>query len=210
MVTVPSTRRIARQHHDGITLHRALLTERELEPQCTAPVRTVIDCARDLPFDEALSVADSALRSGLVTQGELAAAAAASLRTGRRKTVRVAEAADGRAANPFESVLRAIALEVPGLQVEPQLTIGTRDAGDLVVLGRVDLADLVAGLIIEAESWEHHRRSRRIPPRRTPLHLHGSRGLAGAALRMGRGDAPPRRGPSSSGRHARLRSRTPP
>lgn len=156
MVTVANTRRIARQHLDGITLHWAVLAERETSALCTSPIRTVIDCARDLPFDEALSVADSALRSGLVRQRDLVAAAEFSPRTGRARALAVAHAADARAANSFESVLRAIALEVKGLRVEPQLTIGTRDKDDLVVLGRVDLADLAAGLIIEAESWELH------------------------------------------------------
>jgi len=45
----------------------------------------------------------------------------------------VVHAADGRAANPFESVLRAIVLDVPGL---------------------ADLVDASLGLVIEAESGE--------------------------------------------------------
>ena len=69
-------------------------------------------------------MADSALRSGLVRRSELLAAAYASPRTGRSRAVRVADAADGRAANPFESLLRAIALQVPGLRVQPQIHIG--------------------------------------------------------------------------------------
>jgi hypothetical protein len=56
----------------------------------TDPVRTVIDCARDLPFDEALAVADSALRSGKVGPDALRQAAARSPRTGR----------DGRSGSP--------------------------------------------------------------------------------------------------------------
>ena len=38
----------------------------------TGRVRTVVDCAILLPFDEALAIADSALRSGTVTREELA------------------------------------------------------------------------------------------------------------------------------------------
>jgi very-short-patch-repair endonuclease len=113
----------------------------------TSPARTVIDCARALPFDEALSVADSALRSGVVTHEELRAAAVASPRTGRTAVDRVIAAADARAANPFESVLRAIAQSVPELRVEPQVQIGD---------SRVDLADVRLRLVVEADSWEFH------------------------------------------------------
>jgi hypothetical protein len=41
------------------------------------------------------------------------------------RAVRVVVAADGRAANPFESVLRASALDVPDLSVTPQVMLGT-------------------------------------------------------------------------------------
>ena len=55
---------------------------------------------------------------------------------------------DGRAANPFESVLRAIAMEVSGLHVEPQQWVGR--------VGRVDLLCVRNNLVIEADSWEFH------------------------------------------------------
>lgn len=80
----------------------------------TEPLRTVLACARDLPFDEALTVADSA------------------------------------SANPLESVLRAICLDVPGLQVEPQVEV------ELSHRAIVDLADQPLGIVIEAEGFETH------------------------------------------------------
>lgn len=43
----------------------------------TARLRTALDCARTLPFDEALAVVDSALRSGRVHKQELLSAARA-------------------------------------------------------------------------------------------------------------------------------------
>lgn len=43
----------------------------------TSAVRTVLDCALKLPFDQALAVADSALRSGDVGRHELIQAATA-------------------------------------------------------------------------------------------------------------------------------------
>lgn len=120
----------------------------ELDGVVTGPVRTVIDCARGLPFDEALAVADAALRSGRVTREQLEEAAAASARTGRPAALRVARCASRLAANPFESVLRAIALEVRGLSVVPQGAVGA--------VGHADLTDARLRIAVEAESFEYH------------------------------------------------------
>lgn len=114
----------------------------------TRPVRTVIDCSRAYPYDQALSVADSALRAGDVTRHELMEAAARSPRTGRSRALKVATAADGRADNPFESCTRAICHEVSGLEVEPQVSIPG--------IGRVDLADRRLRIVIECDSFEFH------------------------------------------------------
>lgn len=114
----------------------------------TRPVETVIGCARDHELDVALSVADSALRARDVTRAELLRAAGASPRTGRARAMRVARIADGRAANPFESCARAIATDVRGLHVTPQTWIPG--------VGRVDLADLALGIVVECESVEFH------------------------------------------------------
>jgi hypothetical protein len=89
----------------------------------TSPVQTVIDCGRLLPFDDALSVADSALRSRMVERSTLLDAAERSPRTGRSATLRVVHAAHERADKPFESVIRAISLEFPALAVVPQVTV---------------------------------------------------------------------------------------
>jgi very-short-patch-repair endonuclease len=114
----------------------------------TRPVETVVGCARAYPYDVALSVADSALREGSVTRPELLKAALASPRTGRAKAVRIAQDADARAANPFESVTRAIAADVHGLSVEPQVWVNG--------VGRVDLCDCALGIVVECESFEFH------------------------------------------------------
>ncbi len=126
-------------------------TQDELAAGVTTPPHTVVDCARVLPFGEALAVADSALRSGAVGHDELVGAATASPRTGRSRAVRVARAADRRAANPFESLLRSIAMEVPGLSVEPQVHIGGHE-----FIGVADLVDVRLAIVIEAESWTYH------------------------------------------------------
>ena len=129
----------------------AHLSDDELEAGVTAPLRTVIDCAQRLPWDVALTVADSALRSGAVTHEDLLNAAEAAPARHRRRVYGVAAAADARSAGPFESVLRAIALQVPGLDVVPQVLVGRRD-----LIGQVDLADVRLGIVIEAESWAFH------------------------------------------------------
>jgi very-short-patch-repair endonuclease len=132
----------------SVELHWGHLQPDEAERGVTSPVRTVVDCSRAYPFDVALCVADSALRSRLVHPDDLLTAARRSPRTGRARAVRVAEAASGLADNPFESVLRAIAIEVPGLRPRPQAWIGQA--------GRVDLVDDALMIVMEADSWEHH------------------------------------------------------
>jgi very-short-patch-repair endonuclease len=149
-VTVPRNRRLSPARREGMTLHWGVLTPEELEGRLTSPERTVVDCARLLPFDEALSVADSALRSGLVNAAELRRTAGESSRIGRALVEAVVTAADGRADNPFESCLRAIALQINGLHVEPQVRIGSH---------RVDLADPRLRLVLEADSREFHSKA---------------------------------------------------
>ncbi len=146
-VTVPRSRRLDGDPGPGQVVYADLLPA-EIVGGVTAPVRTVVDCSRFLDFAAALSVADSALRSRLVVQPELVAAAGASPRTGRARAVRVAEAASDLADNPFESCLRAIALDVRGLAVRPQGWVGT--------VGRVDLVDDRLMIAIEADSWQWH------------------------------------------------------
>jgi very-short-patch-repair endonuclease len=60
---------------------------------------------------------------------------------------RAIDEARGEADNPFESVLRAIALDVPGLAVRPQVAIGRV---------RPDLVDEELRVVLEADSFEWH------------------------------------------------------
>lgn len=128
----------------SVTVQR--LAPSDVDGWATSKVRTVLDCAAALPFDEALAVADSALRHGDVAREDLVAAA-----RGESESVRlVVEHATPWAANPFESVVRAILIEA-GVDVVPQwaTTIGG-------ITYRPDLADPFAGIAIEANSWAHH------------------------------------------------------
>lgn len=130
---------------------RAVPAHRVVDGWVTDRVRTVHDCCALLPFDEALAVVDSALREGEVTRHQLLALDEVPTRL-RRRVATVVRAGDARAANPFESVLRAIALGVPGLAVQPQVSIHDRDGW----IGRVDLADPGHRIVLEADSHEFH------------------------------------------------------
>lgn len=149
VVTVRRGRRIDEERRKGVDVRRLNLPSTAVHRgMVTTRVQTVVDCIRTLPFDEALSIADSAIREGCVTRAELLQAVEASPRTWRPRAMRVARNADGRAANPFESCLRAIALEVPGLCVEPQFPVPG--------IGHADLGDRHLRLLIEADSYEFH------------------------------------------------------
>lgn len=148
-VTIPRRRARSAEARHGVQVYWADLPAEDIhQSQVTSPVRTVVDCARSLPLDEALSVADSALRQESVTRERLREAAQRLPRTGRTRALAVVEMADGRADNPFESCLRALASTVPGLQVTPQFQIAD--------IGRADLVDEHLRLVVEAESIAFH------------------------------------------------------
>lgn len=154
-IAVPRGRNVEASIQENITISWRTLSPTDIrQGWITTPLRTVLDCATTLAFAEALTVADSALRARSVSMEQLEVAADALPLRGRRRARLVLDVADGRAAGPNESVLRAIALGVPRLHLIPQLTI-TRPHDDRF-LGRVDLADPHLRIVIEAESWEHH------------------------------------------------------
>jgi very-short-patch-repair endonuclease len=136
-----------RRHH----VVYAELGAGEVVEGVTSPLRTALDCAKRLPFDEALAVADSALRSGLVEGEELVRAAEKLRGRGRPQCLRVARAATPLAANPFESVLRALLMEFEIFEVEPQGEVATRS----LVL-HPDLVDRRHRIVFEADSFEFH------------------------------------------------------
>ena len=149
-VTVPRHREDPETLEILVELFRRDIPASDRDGWATTALRTVLDCARDLPFDVALCVADSALRHGEVDKKALESAAAAVRGRGAERVRLVAAYADGRAANPFESVLRALAL-VAGLEVIPQYAIqcGGREY-------HPDLANPLRGIVLEADSWTWH------------------------------------------------------
>lgn len=134
---------------EGVVVRWSTLPDAEVhDGRVTTPLRTVLDCLRWLPEPDALSVLDSALRSRKVTREEVIAALEAGPRFARPRALRIAQMGDGRAANPFESVLRWVASSVEGLRLVPQ--------GDVSGIGHGDLVDRVLGLVVEAESHTFH------------------------------------------------------
>lgn len=148
---------VRRKRHLAKEVQRAHeVSWRDLPPDAitagrTNALLTVEDCARTLEWPAALTVADSALRCGDVEPEELSALA--DRLRGRHAVAarRVLRQADGRAANPLESCLRAIALDIEGFHVQPQQVIAAPG-----VFAVVDLADASHGIVLEAEGFEHH------------------------------------------------------
>ena len=149
-VTIPRNRDKAREWQQPVQVHWGRLRADEIVDGVTSMIRTLQDCMRHLPFDEALAIADSALRHRSISKSGLAAAADALKGPGAPQARRVAREASGKPANPFESVLRAISLEVEGLRLEPQVLLARGPALC------PDLVDERLRLVVEAESFQHH------------------------------------------------------
>ena len=152
-VTVARNRVLSEEQVSTVSLHRTHLGPDDVAGTVTSRDRTLLDCLRGEPFLDALAVADSALRDG-VSPARLRAIARDARGPGSVQARRVAALADDRAANPFESALRGIASQVPGLHVVPQVSV--RDGSRF--LGRPDLVDERLGIILEADSFEWHGR----------------------------------------------------
>ncbi len=149
-VILPRNRRVTVERCRGVEVIRADLLPDDVGDGVTTAERTLVDCGRRLPDGEALAVMDSALRSGYRHAG-LVAAARDARGPGAVRLRRIAAAADGRAANPFESGLRDLAGRVPGLRVRPQVPI-YHDR----FLGCPDLVDEDLRIVLEADSFEWH------------------------------------------------------
>lgn len=142
-VVVPRSWGHARR--DGVTVHRRTLADCHRERLTTSLLRTVLDCARELPFREAVVICDGALRAGLDTHA-LFAAAENARGPGSCAIRAVAQAADSRSESAIESCLRLVARAFG--RVDCQVWISG--------VGRVDM--LVDGwLVLEADGFEFHR-----------------------------------------------------
>lgn len=89
----------------------------------TAVPRTVMDCARVLPLDRAVAIADHALHHGLTDVEDLRSRLRAlSQVTGIERVRRTLALADGRAESPGETRTRLIAVQA-GIEVDPQFVV---------------------------------------------------------------------------------------
>ena len=148
-ITVPKNRRAPRRGWGPVEVHVANLSHDDTDGTATGKVLTLQQCLRTLPFDEALAIADSALRAE--DGPSLHAASQLARGRGRARVRHVAALARAEAANPFESVLRAIALGVAGLSVEPQVLITSVEPWC-----RPDLVDRELRIVVEADSFAWH------------------------------------------------------
>jgi very-short-patch-repair endonuclease len=149
-VTVRRQRRLSTAQAASAQVHYVDLRDDQVNGIATDIETTLEQCLRHLPEDEALAIADSALRHG-VTPGTLRRVSIGARGPGAARMRRIASAARPEAANPFESVLRWIAGTVPGLHVEPQRLIELPSGWV-----RPDLVDEELRVVLEADSYEWH------------------------------------------------------
>lgn len=149
-VLVPRKRNVPLRLRGQVSLHRRDLLPDDISAgSATSRELTLEQCLRLLPYDEALVIADSALRHG--EHATLARAASLVRGRGQQQAARVARDARGESANAFESITRAICHRVPGLNVEPQVVVS-----DSFVWARPDLVDDHLELAVECDSYEWH------------------------------------------------------
>lgn len=148
-IAVPRNRKL-RSGTAGVEVLRLDLDPDDARDGVTTQERTLVDCGRRLPDEEALAIFDSALRSGFDQRRLVRLADAARGRHVIDLRAR-ARRADGRSANPFESGLRSIADSVPGLAVRPQVPLFAEE-----FLARPDLVDVDLRIVLEADSFEWH------------------------------------------------------
>ncbi|MEU0095794.1 DUF559 domain-containing protein [Kribbella sp. NPDC006257] len=148
-VTVPPNRH--KRSGPAAVLHWAAIDPEDLAVRTTSLIRTVMDCARTLPFAEGLAIADSSLTKGTITRSDLIAAAARMRGPGTPKVRRVAAAANAWSASFLESILRALLLEagIEGFEVQVVVVNGSFQA-------QVDLGHRELRIAIEADGYEFH------------------------------------------------------
>ena len=152
-VTFPRTRRVDPSLRTLLVPHWSDLPAEDVKGSVTTQVRTLIDCMRNLPWDEAVAIVNSAIRADDFTQAEVQQIAEATRGRGRRRICEVAAAVTGQCANPFEAVLYAQALLIPGLGAVPQLGVAVTSTTRTL---HPDVGDPILEMAIEAESFEWH------------------------------------------------------
>lgn len=144
-VTVPSRRDIVLP---GVEVHQARLGPAGIQRfrACTTALRTALDCARFMPFVEAVCTLDGALRAGTLTVHQLNCAAELSSGPGGARLRRAIANLDPRSASALESVLRML-LVATGRRVRSQMLLRNVGAVDFLV---------DEWLTVEGDGYEFH------------------------------------------------------
>lgn len=151
-VTFPRSRHVPPSLRALLVPHWSDIAAEDVEGGVTGVRRTLVDCMRMLPLDEALPIVNSALREGDVRLPQLRRIAADMRGRGRARAMAIAAMASAKPVNPYESTLWALASTVPGLDVAPQAPVRVSPTRVL----HPDLSDSTLGIIIEAESFAWH------------------------------------------------------
>jgi very-short-patch-repair endonuclease len=128
----------------NVRVHRRDIDADERAGLCTSLLRTVVDCARELPLREAVVICDAATRAGLDLVA-LADQAQSARGNGSRRLRMVLAHTDPSAESPIESCLRLVARRLG--EVEAQVRIPG--------VGRVDLV-VDRWLVLEADGFAFH------------------------------------------------------
>jgi len=135
--TVRLTDPVQWRRGEGYVVSRAPLTaaDRTLRAgvPMTSPARTLVDCAREWPLDDAVVAMEAALLRGHTTPSDLTSAVAAARHwPGTPRAARAVSLADGRAESPLETRGR-LSIIGSGLPV-PQLQVEIRHRGALLAV----------------------------------------------------------------------------
>ncbi|HET7684457.1 MAG TPA: hypothetical protein VFK34_12405 [Marmoricola sp.] len=151
-VTFPRDRRLRPDERKLVIPHWSHVPPHEIDLGMTTTGRTLVDCMRNLPFEDALAIVNSAIREDDIDPNAIIQLALSTRGRGRQRIIGVAEVATSKPANPFESAMFAIALTVRGLNAQPQHGVKLLDGTER----HPDLCDPALRIIIEAESFEWH------------------------------------------------------
>jgi very-short-patch-repair endonuclease len=150
-VTVdPSRSRVKRD--DKVRVYFRELPDGDVVDGVTSITRTLLDCARDLPLPDAMSIIDGALRDKGIIKDDLIDAAHRLRGPHCKKVQQIVSWGDDRAASVMESGLRGVLLTAGITQFEPQFPVRISNG----MTYHADLGDATSRILIEADSFLNH------------------------------------------------------
>ncbi len=155
-VSFPRNRHLSSGARRLVVPHWVDLHDADVEGIVTSRRRTLVDCMRNLPLHDSVPIVDEAIRADDFTHRDVKAIAQSTQGRGRARIMAVAEEATSKAANEFESLLRAHTALVPGLDLQAQPPVRIPGTTKLI---HPDLGDPLRKIAVEAESFEWHGKS---------------------------------------------------